>query len=93
MLRSGAQWIELGEKPTKYFLRMNERRKKEKDIHVLQDFDGEYITGNHDILQYCRKHYEEMYNSQNHDSQWGPRVNGFLSPGACPRLSQADSWL
>ena len=50
MLRSGARWLELGEKPTKYFFRINTKRSKEKDINVLQTDDGEYVTGNKDIL-------------------------------------------
>ena len=44
MLRSGARWLELGEKPTRYFLRLNASRKKEKEIHVLQRPDGEYTS-------------------------------------------------
>ena len=90
MLHSGARWLELGEKPTKYFFRVNENRKKEKDIHVLQRSDGEYVTGNNDILKYCREHYEKLYTSQAYGSQRGSQVTSFLQPGACPKLSEVD---
>ena len=35
MIRSGAKWVEQGEKPSKYFLKLISNRKKEKGIQVL----------------------------------------------------------
>ena len=90
MLRSGARWLELGEKPTKYFFRINTKRSKEKDINVLQTDDGEYVTGNKDILEYCRSHYARMYTSQAYNVRGGSRVISYLQEGSCPKLDQVD---
>ena len=90
MLRSGARWLELGEKPTKYFLRLNAGRKKEKDINVLQREDGEHVTGNRDILRYCCDHYEKMYSSQAGGTEGTAQVVNLSSTDVCPRLSQSD---
>ena len=87
--RSGARWLEMGEKPTKYFFRLIAKRKKEKEMHVLQRSNGEYVTGNNDILEYCRKHYEEMYSSKLSGMR-GVEVANFLTSVVLPRLSQID---
>ena len=54
MLWSRANWLEHGEKPTKYFLSLQKKKSMDKDIHVLENTDGKVITGNRDILDYCR---------------------------------------
>ena len=46
MIRSGARWLEFGERNSRYFCRLNARRNKEKHIHVLQSAEGDYVTGN-----------------------------------------------
>ena len=56
MLWSRANWLEHGEKLTRYFLNMHCKPKKsaDKDIHVLEDTEGKIITGNKDILNNCK---------------------------------------
>ena len=90
MIRSGANWLEEGEKPTKYFLRLCARRNKEKSIQVLQRPDGEYVTGNREILHYCKEYFEEIYASRGVVTGM-PQVAEFLAPAVCPRLSESDS--
>ena len=90
MLRSGARWLELGEKPTRYFFKLSASRQKEKDIHVLQKPDGEFVTGNKDILRYCHDHYKEMYRSQAPGQQREYTTASFLQPSTLPRLTDAE---
>ena len=89
MIRSGARWLEEGEKPTKYFLRMCERRSKEKNIQVLQRPDGDYVTGNTEILDYCKGYFEEIYSSRGVTTDRS-QVTSFLAPTVCPKLSEID---
>ena len=48
--RSQAVWIEEGEKPTKYFLRMVQQRAAQRRIDSLQGDDGSSVYGSRDIL-------------------------------------------
>ena len=89
MIRSGARWLEQGEKPTKYFLKLNARRDQEKHIAVLQKSNGEYVTDNKDILNYCRDHYEGIYATQGQGVN-GAQVVNFVQPSVCPQLNQMD---
>ena len=63
MLYSGARWIEKGERPTKYFLGLGASREIKKQINVLQDGNDELITGNSEILHYCRNYFKQLYSS------------------------------
>ena len=90
MIRSGARWLEEGEKPTKYFLRLNARRNKEKQINVLQADDDSLITGRRDILNYCKKYFEAVYRSKAQGSSCVQMTN-YFDKFTCPQLSENDS--
>ena len=51
MLRSRCRYEELGEKPTKYFLNLENRNYQEKIIQYLIDENGEEVYGTKDILE------------------------------------------
>ena len=90
MIRSGARWLEEGEKPTKYFLRLNARRNKEKQINVLQADDDSLITGRRDILNYCKEYFEAVYRSKAQGSSCVQMAN-YFDKFICPQLSENDS--
>lgn len=92
MIYSGARWLEQGEKPTKYFLRLNARRNKEKKIDVLQSPDGTVINGRKEILRYCQNHFEEVYRSRGREDQ-GRRIEDYFQTVESPRLDDVDKRL
>ena len=55
MLRSRCRYEELGEKPTKYFLNLENRNYQEKVIQYLIDENGEEIYETKDILEVQKK--------------------------------------
>ena len=63
IIRSQARWIEDGEKPSKYFLRLAKQRIAEKRITALQNADGSVVHGNRAILEECVEHYKKLYTS------------------------------
>ena len=90
ILRSGARWTELGEKPTRYFLNMCAKKRKEKDINVLTTTDGTVIKGNREILQHCRDHFETIYKAKDGVYSYVAEAEARAFPHTCPQLSEED---
>lgn len=63
MVFSGARWIEEGERPTKYFLNLSRNRKIKKEVNVLQTDDNMLVTGNTNILNFCRDYFKNLYST------------------------------
>ena len=61
ILRSKIQWIEEGEKPTKYFCGLESKNFTNKIIPKVQLDDGHLVTEQHDILREAKKYYESLY--------------------------------
>lgn len=89
MLWSRAKWLEYGEKPTKYFLSLQKKKNADKDIHAIEDTDGRIVTGNKEILDYCRSFFELL-----HQSKGVPEnVDDFMQNVEVPKLSEHDRLL
>ena len=69
MLLSKANWAEAGEKPTAYFLRLQQRHSAAKAITKLVRDDGCAIYRNADILKECARHYAALYSSRHGQRQ------------------------
>ena len=63
IIRSQARWIEDGEKPSKYFLRLAKQRIAEKRITALQNTDWSVVHDNRAILEKCVEHDKKLYTS------------------------------
>jgi hypothetical protein len=55
------QWIEEGEKPTKYFCGLESTNFTSKIIPKIERDDGKTITKQFDILKETKVFYEELY--------------------------------
>ena len=93
MIRSGARWVEQGEKATRYFLKMNSNRNDKKQISVIQNTNGDLITGDKDILRYCRTFFQDIYASRACNRDSSGNAGGFLDSLHYPRLSETDKSL
>ena len=60
---SKAKWLEEGERPTKYFLSLERKRAKEKNISVIQNEEGQVFTNDRAILKCCKTYYEKLHRS------------------------------
>ena len=60
MIRSRAQWIEEGEKCTKYFMQLENKNYKTKCLTTLSKNDHK-ITEQTDILEECKTFYKQLY--------------------------------
>jgi hypothetical protein len=64
MLRSKADWVEFGEKSSSYFLKLENRNRKVKNISLLLNDNDEEITGQNEILEEELKYYKSLYSTR-----------------------------
>ena len=69
---------------------MNVDRNNKKHISVLQTVNEDLITGDKDILQFCRAYFQDIYTSKVDNLGASARVSRFLGTAPCPRLSESD---
>ena len=64
IFRSRANWSQVGERPTKYFLNLEKRNYVNKQISQLEDEGGHLVSTQKQILNVQKRYYENLY-SQN----------------------------
>ena len=84
-IRSRAQWLEHGEKPSRYFFQL-ERRKQAKTTITKLNKDNTALTDDQDILAHAQAYYQTLYNAEQCDVD---AQNWFLSKIEC-RLSNQE---
>ena len=65
MLRSRCRYQDLGEKPSKYFLNLENRQYTNKVMNKITEEDGEEFTSSSDILNCQKRFYEKLYDTTN----------------------------
>ena len=66
IIRSKSNWVEKGEKPTKYFLNLESRNFLNKTIKRVET-DGKLITEQKEVLNEIKKFYEKLYKNKEQD--------------------------
>lgn len=61
IFKSKANWTQLGERPTAYFLGLEKRQYKEKTMTHLKDENGYLLTNNTEILAYEKRYFTNIY--------------------------------
>jgi len=69
IFRSKCQWVEKGQRPTKYFFNLEKRNYNRKTITELQTDDNEIVKEEDKILETIEKFYEDLYSSKTSVSQ------------------------
>ncbi|PJE77965.1 hypothetical protein CI610_03104 [invertebrate metagenome] len=67
LIRAKAQWIESGEKPTKYFCNLEKRNYVNKNITKIIQGDGKIINDQDDLLNEIKNFYENLYASKDNE--------------------------
>ena len=63
IIRSREQWLEFGEKPTKYFYHLEKQRQTRNSINELRVGD-QTVTSHNNILTACRDFYVNLYTAK-----------------------------
>lgn len=66
-VRSRAKWVELGEKPTKYFCHLESRNFLNKTIKKIVNTRGEIIYDQSEIMNNVKIFYENLYKNFDHE--------------------------
>ena len=61
LIRSRAEWLDLGEKPSKFFLNLENRNKVNKMINEIKLDDNTILRKQSDILCELKNFYEKLY--------------------------------
>ena len=65
MIRSRANWVENGERNTKYFINLEKRNQRLKTITAIYTEDGNIVNSTKDILNTQKSYFQKVYQSQN----------------------------
>ena len=69
MIRSRAQWLSEGEKPSKYFCSLEKFYYTEETVKKIMTEDGHIITGQKEILNELKKYSANLFRSRDADLQ------------------------
>ena len=75
LIRSRAEWLELGEKPSKYFLNLENRNRINKMINEIKTDDNKIIKDQMKILDELRNFYKKLFSKHtppNEDTSYLP---------------------
>ena len=65
-IRSRAEWVEYGEKPSKYFLNLENKNRINKNIDEIKKDEHTTITEQSEILKNIKEFYESLYKKKEH---------------------------
>ena len=90
LIRSRANIIENGEKPTKFFCNLETNNYTSKTINVLEQENGVLITNQEEILKETAKYYENLYTSKDHNL-WDIDLDTHMLNTTIPKLEQQEA--
>ena len=91
MLRSKADWMEYGEKNSRFFLRLENRNRQIKNISTLLDDNDKEITEQEMILKEEQSFYKNLYTQPDDTSVNARRVaKAFFLDEDIPKISAED---
>jgi len=83
-IRSKVQWIEQGEKCTKFFLQLEKKRQANNVIYEVIDDSGNIVNDNLEVLKIITGYYDNLYKSENISDN---SIDLYLKQVASPKLS------
>ena len=64
IVRSRAEWVEKGEKNSKYFLNLEKANKIKSTIRTVIDENGETVTNSKEVLEKIKNFYGDLYSEK-----------------------------
>ena len=77
LIRSRADWLEYGERPSKYFLNLENKNRINKNINEIFLDNDQKIIDQDTILIKLKEFYEELYKEKDHRNniEYDPEIN------------------
>ncbi|MEW8544166.1 MAG: endonuclease/exonuclease/phosphatase family protein, partial [Candidatus Thiodiazotropha sp.] len=90
VIRSRAQWVEEGEKPSKFFCSLENRNLVNKTMYKLNSSNGEIIHDQFQILDEAKTFYSNLY--KNSDTELQDMLSEtYLQDNTIPKLNNKES--
>ena len=89
-IRSRAQWLQGGEKPTKYFCGLEHRNFINKNIEKIHLENGKTLTKQPEILQEVQHYYSNLFKSRD-DNFNSFNLNKHLKGVNITKLNKTDA--
>lgn len=90
VIRSRAQWIEEGEKPSKFFCSLENKNFVNKTMYKLNTGNGKIIYDQFQILEEAKTFYSNLY--KNNDTDLQDRLSEtYLQDSTIPKLNNEES--
>lgn len=90
VIRSRAQWIEEGEKPTKFFCNLENQNFASKTMYKLKKDNGDIIYDQSQILEETKNFYSSLYKNKDDEIQ-NVDMEIYLADFIVPKLSQEEA--
>ena len=90
LVRSRANIIENGEKPSQFFCNLESHNFSSKIINVIEQENGEHITNQKEILNEASKYYENLYSSRE-NSLNDINLNIYMQNINMPKLNEQEA--
>lgn len=90
MIRSRAQYIDQGERPTKYFCALEKHNYVSKIISCIEQENGTKITDQEEILTATKEFYENLYKSRDNILE-DISLESYMKDNKIPKLSNEDA--
>ena len=91
IVRSKAKWILEGEKPSKYFLNLENRNFTNKIIPKIVKDNGEEICNQNEILEEIQNFYKTLYSKSEKSVHNNVDLNEYLKNIDVPKLSKLEA--
>ena len=88
-IRSKVNWIQNGEKSTKYFLNLEKHHGDRRGMGRLKKANGEMVTEQHEIMAEQVKFYKNLYKRKTKFDKY--KLNEFIDNVNIPKLSKEDA--
>ena len=89
IIRSKAKWLEEGEKPTNYFLNLENRNFTSKTIPKVEKENGDVVSKQEEILKEAKLFYEKIYTIDKDIEE--KRIEDFLKNVDVPKLNNSEA--
>ena len=89
-LRSKTDWVELGERNTKFFLNLEKRNYQMKCITKLITEDSKEINKQDEILKYEEDFYKNLYSVKPIDNETKTKAEATFNDETLPKISEED---
>ena len=90
MIRSRAQWLQCGEKPTKYFCRLEHKNFVDKTMKKIRLENGKTVTKQSEILQEVKHYYSNLFKRRD-DNLNSFKLNKLMKGVNITKLNKIDA--